>query len=94
MTVAKIPCQWLYLGGFTFRWGRGDPAIDVLRGDPGPVHEDDLRIASIPVEHSWADVRDLDKQARAWLRATAARRAAAARGGPTSTPSRRPSGPS
>ncbi|SDY88775.1 hypothetical protein SAMN05216215_103816 [Saccharopolyspora shandongensis] len=74
--MAKLPCQWLYLGGFTFRWGRGDSAIDVLRGDTGPVHENHQLVVSIPVDHSWDDIRDLDQKARAWLHATAAQRAA------------------
>lgn len=73
--MARIPCQWLFLGGFTFRWGRGDPAIDVLRGDTGPVHGNGRRVAVIPVDQSWKDVQDLQQRARAWLRATAAKRA-------------------
>ncbi|MFI0466139.1 hypothetical protein ACH347_18855 [Saccharopolyspora sp. 5N102] len=65
------------MGGFTFRWGRGDSAIDVLRGDTGPVHANHQLVVSIPVDRSWDDIRDLDQKARAWLHATAAQRAAA-----------------
>ncbi|TDD83262.1 hypothetical protein E1202_25810 [Saccharopolyspora karakumensis] len=73
--MARIPCQWLFLGGFTFLWGRGDPAIDVLRGDTGRVHGNGRRVAVIPVDQSRKDVQGLQQRARAWLRVTAARRA-------------------
>ncbi|MBB5155006.1 hypothetical protein BJ970_002540 [Saccharopolyspora phatthalungensis] len=90
--MAKLPCIWLYLGGCTFRWGRGDLTIDVLLGDTGAVHENDHRIAAIPVDHEWTDVRDLDQRARAWLKAMASKRAfASPRGARGAKPGNGPS---
>ncbi|MEV6230787.1 hypothetical protein AB0L88_23290 [Saccharopolyspora shandongensis] len=43
------------------------------------MHENHQLVVSIPVDHSWDDIRDLDQKARAWLHATAAQRAAASR---------------
>ncbi|MGP4018545.1 hypothetical protein [Saccharopolyspora sp. 5N708] len=74
--MARLPCAWLYLGGHTFRWGRGDQYMDVLAGDVDATHEDDHRVGRIEVrQEGWSDISDLATQARKWLRATAAQRA-------------------
>ncbi|QIZ34235.1 hypothetical protein [Saccharopolyspora sp. ASAGF58] len=66
--MARLPCQWLYLDGFTFRWGRDDYQIDVLKGDAGATHDYDDKVASFKVADDWKDIKDLRYQARVWLK--------------------------
>lgn len=66
--MAELPCAWIYRGGHTLRWGRGDHEITVHGGDQRARHDNAHLLDTVHIDHDWRDHSDVSMQADKWLR--------------------------
>lgn len=68
------PCIWIHMGGFTFRWARGDDVMIVQRGKHLGDHGIADIVAQVPVHGDWQDSAEVRVRANYWLAQQTAKR--------------------
>lgn len=68
MKPYALPCVWVHLHGLTFRWGRPDDCVTVLRGDHCGRETDKDIVATFSVQGPWLNQNEAEEVARKWLR--------------------------